>query len=433
MLAAWRELLRPPSREPLNVKQMAGPRCGAPYRDRPVLARDPDKTNGRLDRSDRRQARLPPRYSGDRGEGETLSGRGLVAEIHGLDQLLPPHEGSLHLLWMRMERVPEAEDDRGRAGRAAAGTSSAAPPVSTRALTELGWRPELPANRSASNFASGACSPSPTTSRRLTSDPAPGARRVIPGVRNVRYEIVLDTPCPSIKRRSTSSSRRSRPLRGLVERPGASFGALLAAGGMAAEGVRNLLGRPKLEPLELLVREAIQNSWDAKIDGPDPMRVEVALTELTSDQRRTLIRAAMPLPDPPPGLPLADQLATERLRVSTIADRGTVGLVGLHRPKPAAEGEPTDFVYFVRNIGQPPDREFGAGSFGYGKGAFYLLSRASTIIVHTHCGLGHGGGSTESRLIACALGDHYDDPPPNARKPPGGTGGARSSMRLSTR
>ena len=35
-------------------------------------------------------------------------------------------------------------------------------------------------------------------------------------------------------------------------------------GGLAAEGVINQLGRPDIESLEVLVREAVQNCWDAK-------------------------------------------------------------------------------------------------------------------------------------------------------------------------
>ncbi len=37
-----------------------------------------------------------------------------------------------------------------------------------------------------------------------------------------------------------------------------------ASGGLAADGILNQLGRPDIEALEVLVREAVQNSWDAK-------------------------------------------------------------------------------------------------------------------------------------------------------------------------
>lgn len=175
-------------------------------------------------------------------------------------------------------------------------------------------------------------------------------------------------------------------------------------GGIAAQGVKNLLGRPNLEPLELLTREAIQNSWDAKREDHDTVEVTLSLFELDIQARKVL--ETMVLPAPPPNLPLADELNSESVSLLCIADRGTCGLRGDIRATAIQPGDNSDFVDFVRNIGEPPDREFGGGSFGYGKGAFYLLSHASTIIVHTHCTT---KGGIESRLIACSLGDNYND------------------------
>ena len=36
-------------------------------------------------------------------------------------------------------------------------------------------------------------------------------------------------------------------------------------GNISAEGASKLLGRPSLSPLELILRETLQNSWDASI------------------------------------------------------------------------------------------------------------------------------------------------------------------------
>src|SRR5690349_13331051 len=38
-------------------------------------------------------------------------------------------------------------------------------------------------------------------------------------------------------------------------------------GGLAAEGFYKLLGRPRLDPLTVLVRETAQNSWDARLEN----------------------------------------------------------------------------------------------------------------------------------------------------------------------
>lgn len=170
-------------------------------------------------------------------------------------------------------------------------------------------------------------------------------------------------------------------------------------GGLAAEGVLNQLGRPDIEPLEVLVREAVQNCWDAgRGDGP----VEVEFGFRNSSESLSTCLLQLVLPDPPPAHPLAACL-DRRPDLLYVADFGTSGLGGPTRADAEVDGN-TDFVDFVRNVGQPPDKELGGGSFGYGKAAFYLASRASTIIIDTYC-----SAERQRRLIAYALGDHYRD------------------------
>lgn len=168
-------------------------------------------------------------------------------------------------------------------------------------------------------------------------------------------------------------------------------------GGLAAEGVLNQLGRPDTEPLEVLVRESVQNCWDAR-NGERQVEVEFGFLRM-EDAALSVLRERI-LPNPPPGQPLAESLSG-RPDLLYIADFGTLGLGGPTRAD-AEIGGATDFIDFVRNVGQPPDRELGGGSFGYGKAAFYLASRARTIVVDTYCAI-----EGERRLIAYGLGDHY--------------------------
>ncbi len=168
-------------------------------------------------------------------------------------------------------------------------------------------------------------------------------------------------------------------------------------GGLAAEGVLNQLGRPDIEPLEVLVREAVQNCWDAGRGG-GPVEVEFGYRP-SSGRLSSCLREDV-LPDPPPGHPLANALA-EDPDLLYVADFGTSGLGGPTRADAVVDGT-TDFIDFVRNVGQPPDKELGGGSYGYGKAAFYLASRARTIIVDTY-----SEAERERRLIAYGLGEHY--------------------------
>lgn len=164
----------------------------------------------------------------------------------------------------------------------------------------------------------------------------------------------------------------------------------------------NQLGRPDIEALEVLVREAVQNCWDAKRPDVGMIRVEIGRRNLgraTVDELRRSL-----LVDPPPGLPLGEVL-TPGMELLYFADFGTDGLGGPTRADEA--GDKRDFVDFVRNIGQPPDKDLGGGSFGYGKAAFYIASRAKTILVDTLC-VGTDG-RLERRFIGCGLGQNFDE------------------------
>ena len=177
-----------------------------------------------------------------------------------------------------------------------------------------------------------------------------------------------------------------------------------ATGGIVSEGVLNQLGRPRMDRLTLLVREAGQNSWDAKADDSPTVRFWVALNAISAEQSRILRDVV--LRERPPGLSLDGVLATDRtvpLRLLVVSDRGTKGLGGPTRAD-SLEGadDARDFVDFLRNVGEPPQRIAG-GTYGYGKAAFYRASGARTILVHTRCRV---GASSESRFMAAALGEN---------------------------
>lgn len=186
-----------------------------------------------------------------------------------------------------------------------------------------------------------------------------------------------------------------------------------AHGGIAAEGALNLLGRPETDPLVILVREAVQNSWDARSTSREPVHVELGLFELNQRQRRALTDEVFP-DLPPHGLfprgaaattELADALEDTPLQILTVTDRGTTGLGGpIRADTPADPAQSTDFVDLVFNIGQPRDSTFGGGTYGFGKTISYLVSRCRTVIIHTRT-MDHG--LPQHRLIAQAIGQQY--------------------------
>jgi hypothetical protein len=174
------------------------------------------------------------------------------------------------------------------------------------------------------------------------------------------------------------------------------------SGSVAAPGVERTLSGARLEPSALLVREAVQNSWDAK--DPQhwgPVQFSVHGRTLEGGQLGAL-RAELLHGDPPGIDGFAEQLSGP-VRILVVADRGTTGLGGATRADIATSG-PTDFVDFVRNVGQPPDKDLGGGTYGFGKSVFYRASLISTIVVHTRCRTATGA---EERLIAACLGQPF--------------------------
>lgn len=174
-----------------------------------------------------------------------------------------------------------------------------------------------------------------------------------------------------------------------------------ATGNLEAHGARNQLGRPRLDQLTVLVREAFQNSWDARI-GPTGVVCGIDVWTASPDQARVLRESVFA--QAPPKLPFPD-LWARAVVLLAVTDRGTQGLGGPSRADVIPEpGEPTDFVDLLRNLGQPPDKPLGGGTFGYGKAALYAPSAVNSILVYTR---GRVAGRLKSRLIATCLGTGF--------------------------
>lgn len=176
-----------------------------------------------------------------------------------------------------------------------------------------------------------------------------------------------------------------------------------AEGSTASEGIRRQLGKPRLDPLTVLVREAAQNSCDAALPGHD-VEFAVKISKLSGRSLQNWRDFLLP---EPAGSRLGLEQAMDRgIRILTITDRGTTGLGGpLRADEPPLPGERADFVKFVRNVGERKDVTLGGGSYGFGKGIFYNVSRCHVIVVDSQCMF---RGRLRRRLIGAAMGDAYE-------------------------
>lgn len=172
-------------------------------------------------------------------------------------------------------------------------------------------------------------------------------------------------------------------------------------GGQTAEGIKRQLGRPGLAEYAILVREAVQNSWDARRDdqsGPVEVHVELRRLKANALAWRQTLGASIDSTE--------DRVHLGRLNsdswILTVSDRGTNGLGGpIRSDEPQSDDVSPDFVQFIRNVGEPRDKHLGGGTYGFGKGIFYRISRAGAILVDT---LNTEGNHNSRRLMGAALG-----------------------------
>lgn len=185
-----------------------------------------------------------------------------------------------------------------------------------------------------------------------------------------------------------------------------------ALGNLASEGVKNQLGRPRLDQLTVLIRESVQNSWDAH--DPASPQITFDLRVETAEPSMLRVLKDSVFHQEPENFGIGERLAelatnpdsAAPFHMVIISDRHTSGLGGPTRADVLEHDgdEPHDFVDFLRNIGQPPDKSHGGGTFGYGKAALYAVSQQSVILSWTQC---RYQGKTQKRLIVTGLGDGY--------------------------
>ncbi|WP_088320026.1 hypothetical protein [Kineosporia sp. R_H_3] len=178
-------------------------------------------------------------------------------------------------------------------------------------------------------------------------------------------------------------------------------------GGITAEGLRNQLGRPALSLPTVLVRESAQNSWDAKADGARTVDFTMELATVGPAQLnawRSLLSTGMPSV-PPEVFPLRPALREMNLRYLSVSDRGTKGLGGPTRSDYAADAGHRNWLSFVLNSGEARDTEGGGGTYGYGKGVFFLASAVGTVLIYTR--FKDDAGALRTRFIGSSLWASY--------------------------
>lgn len=181
-----------------------------------------------------------------------------------------------------------------------------------------------------------------------------------------------------------------------------------ADGGVDARSAENAIGRTSLDLWDLVLRESLQNSWDARTHQTGPIKFAVDEFELSQDQTRTIMREVFQeLPPHCQSTHLPKFIFDRRLRVMVICDSGTRGLGGPVRGHKSGTGERRDFVDFVRNLGRSTAKGMQGGTYGLGKGVLYKASKVGVCLIFSQT---VHAGKIEARLIGVSGGDgDYDD------------------------
>jgi hypothetical protein len=170
-------------------------------------------------------------------------------------------------------------------------------------------------------------------------------------------------------------------------------------GSATAAGIIRQLGRPGLDEITILVREAAQNAWDARSGGQVEFDVSI---EKIGSHAGSWNNIGLPR------LPSGGNIFDSDNYIIQLSDRGTHGLRGpLRASERPRVGEGNDFVQFLRNVGERRDSELGGGTYGFGKGILYRVSRVSAILADSQVAV---GGKVERRIMGASLGaDFYEN------------------------
>lgn len=179
-------------------------------------------------------------------------------------------------------------------------------------------------------------------------------------------------------------------------------------GNVHASSVTRTMKGQSLDSWDMFTRESLQNSWDARdiTSHEDGVTFAIDYKDLTSSQITTLTNDVFG--NDVDGLEeLRAALDSGMLRLLCVSDAGTNGLRG---PSVASavtktSNAPRDFDSFVRNIGRSDTKELKGGTYGFGKGVFFIVSRVSTILVYTRTV--DEDSKPVNRFIAMANGNDF--------------------------
>lgn len=184
------------------------------------------------------------------------------------------------------------------------------------------------------------------------------------------------------------------------------------AGGTTTKAVTRTIANTGLSQTEVLLREAIQNSYDAHLGNNKPLKVKLNCYKFSKDSIEyisSLFKNAGKI-----GENLEKRFLTNYYNLE-ISDRNTTGLIGFNGFYEGDSNQINEnhveqkFHHFIYMTGNDDVKDKGAGgSFGFGKAALYKYSDFRTIVVYSRI-YSKVSNQYQSRFIICRIDDRLPE------------------------
>ena len=166
---------------------------------------------------------------------------------------------------------------------------------------------------------------------------------------------------------------------------------------MSGSGLIRAIQNNNMPLLDLLVREAVQNSLDAARSSENNVQVDFGVGRFNSDLLSKELEGITET--------LREEFPKKEYDYLYIRDIGTEGLTGPLHFSQKGSNQKNNLLKLVYEIAKPQDEKEAGGSWGYGKTIYYRIGIG--LVVYYSRILTDDGGY-QSRLAVCLVEDEKD-------------------------
>ena len=179
------------------------------------------------------------------------------------------------------------------------------------------------------------------------------------------------------------------------------------AGGTTTAAITRTLDSTSLTHTEVLLREAVQNSYDAKLNNDKPLELYFNCFRFEKQQIKDIQKLIGKDGLNKEGEKLVQKIYSSSYNLE-IADRNSTGLSGKGGfQEDRHSGMEEKFHHFIYMTGNDDNKvDSSGGSFGFGKAALYKYSGLRTIAVYTRV---LNEGKYETRFILCRIDERIKE------------------------